>query len=660
MNMKFPDCTSIRRAIAVILTYFLGIVMVGCRQVEPPFKKMPPMPPSHPQIVEREGALWFSDGVRLFRSIGVNAVIAVEVDYTRGGARYPLAYDGPAAHGDDRGAWARVTRERLSAWGFNTLGAWSEADVGENDSLWHTPSLWLGGYRGDPDRRLIDVWDPGYVAEAERFAAEQIAPWKGRLNVLGFFLNNELPWYGEAGWPIRGGRNLLDRYLELPPTSPGRQRVADWLRTAYSNDYGQFVRDWETNAGSFEDVRYLPTVRLQKRRPAAAALVESWAGVVAERYFQLTDEIFRRHAPAGSLNLGVRFAGRVYPSVLAACGRYADVISFNDYQPAGEFNPAYFDALYALTRKPVLITEFSWRASENSSGCPNTHGAPVTVPTQRDRAARYSAYISEAAKHPAIIGWHWFCWADQPPGGRYDGENSNYGMVDIRDNPYEELISAMQHTHRALPQRNAFSSHPNLPLLNIYKPIEIPAPRGEKPAVIPAKRLKNRLWFDTSSKSLLELSATDHSIELKGTLDPAGWGGGLSLYPPSEFAKPVTPDGFSILGRRGIEFNLRASTPLQLRIQIVEMGAGPVGEQAYAGTAGSDGEVYISYPLMLAAGQSVIQIAWDDLDVHEGYGNQRGNRRLDLQALQSIDLYLPATQNLTGPADLSIESITLF
>ena len=37
---------------------------------------------------------------------------------------------------------------------------------------------------------------------------------------------------------------------------------------------------------------------------------------------------------------------------------------------------------------------------------------------------------------------HWFQHHDEPTNGRFDGEDSNYGLVDQRDRPYEEVTGA--------------------------------------------------------------------------------------------------------------------------------------------------------------------------------------------------------------------------
>src|SRR4029079_6870822 len=42
-----------------------------------------------------------------------------------------------------------------------------------------------------------------------------------------------------------------------------------------------------------------------------------------------------------------------------------------------------------------------------------------------------------------VIGVHWFQYADEPRGGRDDGEDYNFGLVDIDDRPYELLTPAL-------------------------------------------------------------------------------------------------------------------------------------------------------------------------------------------------------------------------
>jgi hypothetical protein len=65
------------------------------------------------------------------------------------------------------------------------------------------------------------------------------------------------------------------------------------------------------------------------------------------------------------------------------------------------------------------------------------------VDDQAGRARAFSAYVESAARHPAIVGCHWFQYMDEPTTGRvYDEENYQIGFVDIADTPYRETIDA--------------------------------------------------------------------------------------------------------------------------------------------------------------------------------------------------------------------------
>jgi agarase len=45
---------------------------------------------------------------------------------------------------------------------------------------------------------------------------------------------------------------------------------------------------------------------------------------------------------------------------------------------------------------------------------------------------------------PYCVGYHWFEYTDEPKEGRFDGENCNYGLVRINDEPWELLTERMK------------------------------------------------------------------------------------------------------------------------------------------------------------------------------------------------------------------------
>ena len=116
--------------------------------------------------------------------------------------------------------------------------------------------------------------------------------------------------------------------------------------------------------------------------------------------------------------------------------KVADVISINVYS----LDPRpLIEHVYAVTGRPVMVTEFAFRATD--SGLPNTRGAGPRVPDQKARAQAYRDFVMRLESLPEAVGYHWFKWSDEPKEGRFDGEDSNYGLVNEQDQPYDAFVS---------------------------------------------------------------------------------------------------------------------------------------------------------------------------------------------------------------------------
>lgn len=70
-------------------------------------------------------------------------------------------------------------------------------------------------------------------------------------------------------------------------------------------------------------------------------------------------------------------------------------------------------------------------------------------PTQAERAAGAARLLAGLARLPGVIGAHWYQHTDQPPGA--EGEDFNFGLVDLRDNAYPELTEALGKVNAAAP-----------------------------------------------------------------------------------------------------------------------------------------------------------------------------------------------------------------
>jgi hypothetical protein len=202
--------------------------------------------------------------------------------------------------------------------------------------------------------------------------------------------------------------------------------------------------------GGLNDALEIKANLANPRRAAFSADCDAFTAVVADKYFELCVSAIKAADP-NHLVIGSRFGYQPLAGVIAAAGRYLDVISFNCY----DFDASAVIDAYGAVEKPCLISEFSFRGDD--AGLPNSHGAGPRVRSQTERAQCFERYVTAALRQPAVIGYHWFEHADQPAEGRFDGENSNYGTVTIEDNVYAELTETMIRANAAAEQIHASS-----------------------------------------------------------------------------------------------------------------------------------------------------------------------------------------------------------
>ena len=619
------------------------LFLSGCaRNAAPTPLAQRTIPPPPIIDVHRTGDGFFlRRGTNVFFSTGVNVVIPEETwpDRPEFAKRKALGYyDGFSQFKSDTQAWTRATAKRLESWGFNTAAAWCIDELYQQ-SIYHARVVWFCKPARNEDR-LIDVFAPDYEQAVEEIAAREVAPHKNDSWLIGYFLNNELPWYGEYGWPGDPNRSLFDRYFALPATAPGRQELMRFLHQQYA-DMDALKMDWDTMATTWDELEKQSSLLAKDR--TAKRLKFSWAGRVADRYFSLCAASVRRHDP-NHLILGCRFAVKPPRAVVEALGKYTDVVSINMYSKGGEVDLGYLRGLYALTRKPVLITEFSWRAMQNRSGDLNTEGADVTVETQAERAARYRSFVSTVASEPYVVGTHWFQYFDQPPGGRWiDGENSDFGIVDIHDRPYEELVAAMTETHNQLPA--IFAARTNsLPavfdeqawgelLAPRVRQGQLAAPVNLTPATNAFETAQLVIHADTAAGDKGSWQQTE-SAWILSYESPGGWGlhGDLPL------------EQQNLDGAQKVEVELEAPAGTQLQILLQETGDGPPGQSVYDGKHGADGESFELPQFLATGGRQVARFRLAEAERRVYWGNQRGNMTVDTQGLRAMSFLIRGGQ----------------
>ncbi len=406
-----------RRARIMVAVVVAVTALTGCRWLRPhhghgaPGEHLRATGFFHTQQADGRWWLVTPDG-RPFYSQGVNHVTpAPDTDRQTGICPY---CESVAARYPDPAAWTDTTVSRLSSWGFNTIGAWSDLDQ-LSSRMPYTEILGMASGN--------DWFAPAFEAHAQAVVTAKVVPRRDDPNLVGWFLDNELHW----GRDYASDHPLLDDYLALPPDAPGRA-VAD----AHVGDPNGFLT------------------------------------ALATRYYQVTTKAIRAEDP-NHLVLGSRLISFLTPSeVVVAAGRWLDVLSVNHYDVIpglvegldnlwGPFVPVdpSLTRFHELSGLPVLVTEYSFRGAD--SGLPNSW-PPIylTEPTQEGRADLWESKVEGLYATPWIVGDHWFEWADQPPGGRRgDGEDNNFGLVGNSDDPYQALVARMTTVHATAPDVTA-------------------------------------------------------------------------------------------------------------------------------------------------------------------------------------------------------------
>lgn len=567
-----------------------------------------------------------------FFSLGVNNISPTAFSPRPGTTYYDAA---KTQFGGDTAAWGRASAKLLTDHGFNTIGCWSGNAVPTGEALHRTIILYVAGHTND---RCLSGFRPGFEEFVRSNIRIELERQPDRKNLIGVFLDNEAPWYGRFGWPTGATFSLLERAMELEPTDAARVAALDLLKERHKT-IAAMNEAWNLELKDWSDIT-TEVLQTSATKAAHADRLE-FTKRAAERFFPTAAKIAREMVP-GALILGVRFAGNAPDPVIVEDGKVSDVISLNDYRadPTPDLN--HFTRFWLLGKRPIVITEFAWRAKENASGNPNSRGAGTVLATQADRAAAYKQYVSKLAEIPVIIGAHWFEFADQSPQGRFDGEDSNYGIVDLKNRPYTTLLTAMRETHEHIPAVRS-GKLPEMPT-KIAEPPRVKFTAAQRPERPPTVSMMTdwvrepEVWGAPDSKMAwrFEQSAIRIDFDTGET-----YGGGLNFFGPAAMRLGKGPaESTDLDGYSAIEIDFEAPRGLQLCVVLAEASAAPPGQPSYSTGAGDDGEAFLSDAFFSKGERTRMRIAIADLQHNMHFGNQRGQRTIDTAALRNLGIQI--------------------
>ena len=395
-------------------------------------------PSSHWSLITKAGVSWLGTpcGERFF-SLGVNVLDGGYAEREEAGK----VWYSWKAFAPTLADWAAEARHRLFTWGFNSAGGW--ALTPETLKLPTIINLELGRLARF---HWFDPFDPETEKRMDELARELVGPYRGSPYRIGYFSDNEVGWWAGA---------LFVFYSAKPASSFTKQRWVETLHRHYAGDWSGFAADFLPPAGIASWEALLATTERTRMRPGGAGInaVREWAGIVAEHYYTLAERAIRAADP-DALYFGDRLPIYYDPAAVRAMAPHVDAIAanYNVDSADGWIADYFFDGLRKLSGgKPVLISEWFFAARENRTGNRN-NGHLMTVATQNERGIGAAAATLNFAAIPEIVGAHWFQYYDHPRGGRRDGEDYDFGLVDINDQPYQRLTSDLAIANRRVRQ----------------------------------------------------------------------------------------------------------------------------------------------------------------------------------------------------------------
>jgi hypothetical protein len=332
--------------------------------------------------------------------------------------------------------WRANALARLRAWGFNTIGNWSDPELYEQDQIPYTVTLSVQGaiaripsstaYWG----QMLDPFDPLFREAVDTSVRRDAGCIHSRW-CIGYFVDNELSWGTETD--ERSRYSLALGTLTLSAGSPAKQTFVEQLRKRYQS-ITAFNDAWHSHFNDWSDVLASPHRPQGDFTNEMSEDMRMFLRALARQYFQTIREALRSYDP-NHLYLGSRFAWYTAESV-EACAEFCDIVSFNIYEPMIEQPKWQF-----LDRlgKPAIIGEFHMGATDRGM----FHPGLVRTPDQSARAATFTRYVRSVVDNPALVGCHYFQYIDEPLTGRsVDGENYSIGFATVVDGVYPEMVAA--------------------------------------------------------------------------------------------------------------------------------------------------------------------------------------------------------------------------
>jgi len=320
--------------------------------------------------------------------------------------------------------WADRMMKRYRDWGFNGNGKWTKH--------WGITLPYITVMMPFMPKKVygtVDPFDPEYESNLDREFKTFLIESKNNPWIIGHTFDNE------NGW------NKVTVKVAGQNVEPVAAKVAlvDFLARRYKNDVAALNKLFGTKVETIKALEKTPidTDRLPEKD------VNDFITMASRKYYAAVSKLIKRYDP-NHLFLG--FSGcieyRNCPAWELGSLDYVDALSVDIYGIDLSWTKQY-----ATYKKPLLLLEFSFFTIGRGLS-----GFIGTVPTQVDRGRAYRYYVENLAALPYMVGFGWFTCYDSSVTKRTipDGEGFNQGLLNVCDQPYDEMIVEMKKTNRRI------------------------------------------------------------------------------------------------------------------------------------------------------------------------------------------------------------------
>lgn len=312
--------------------------------------------------------------------------------------------------------WMNMTAKRLRAWGFNASGKWNNPFVFDRLPFLVDKRLTLKRIG-----RYIDPYDSNFVSAMETQIAPHCARYRGNPLLIGYQFENE------DGWNFTTINLLLK---DRSGTLAAKRVFLEQLAKSCGGD-----------AGRHFGLSGRPLEELLKTPLDAAKVPDSFSADFiresARRYYSVLRETVRKNDP-DHLLLGPSHCPLQSLEWIEESRNFIDIIPLHEYNLNSRWIAGTLAEHLGKWDKPYAVLEFSFTTHRRGFSAYTPNG---TVATEADRGRAFQQFAEYHAANPLCVGYSWFIMCDQPVTGRWsDPEAHNFGLVDVTDRPYREML----------------------------------------------------------------------------------------------------------------------------------------------------------------------------------------------------------------------------